>query len=75
LEEVVDGGPVAIAHHLTRYAQLLAKPDKEHSLNATLFLRKIRDLVPMADTTPDPILSRFSGAPMHAAMTRQIQLL
>jgi hypothetical protein len=71
----VDGGSVAIARHLTRYAQLLAKPDREHSLDTTLFLHKIRDLVPMADTAPDLILSRFSGAPMHAAMTRQIQLL
>jgi hypothetical protein len=74
LEEAVNGGPLAIARHLAHYGQLLAEPSREPSINAALFLHKIGDPVPTSDTAPDPIPSRSSGAPTHAATTRQTQL-
>ena len=63
LEEAMDEGPLTIAHHLAHHSQLFAEPSQEPRLNANLFLHKIRDLVPMSDTKPDSIRSRFSGAP------------
>ena len=53
LEEVVDGGPLAIARHLSHHGQLFSEPDQEHGLDATLYLRKIRDPIPMADPATD----------------------
>ena len=57
LEEAIDGGPLAITHHLTHHDQLFIEPGQEPRLNATLFLRKIEDLVPTTDMEPDPIHS------------------
>ena len=39
LEEAVDGGPLAIAHHLTYHGQLFAEPGREPRLDANLFAR------------------------------------
>ena len=54
LDKAVDGGLLAIALHLTRHGQLFAELGQEPRLNATLFLRKIRDPVLTTDTVPDP---------------------
>jgi hypothetical protein len=70
LEKAIDGGPLAIARHLTRHCQLFTEPGQEPRLNATLFFRKIGDPVLTMDAVPDPIHSRSSGMPIHAATTR-----
>jgi hypothetical protein len=70
LEKAIDGGPLAIARHLTRHGQLFTEPGQEPRLNATLFFRKIGDPVPTMDVVPDLIRSRSSGMPIHAATTR-----
>ena len=75
LEEAIDGGPHAIACHLTRHAWHFVQPGQEPRLNTTLFLRKIRDSIPKTDMVPDLIHSQTSGVPTHAATTRPIQLL
>jgi hypothetical protein len=58
LEKAVDEGPLAIARHLTRHGRLFVEPGQEPRLNATLFLRKIGDPVPITDAVPNPIHSR-----------------
>jgi hypothetical protein len=49
----MDGGPLAITHHLDHNSQLLSEPSLEHDLNPTIYLRKIRYLVPVIDLTHD----------------------
>ena len=64
LEEVVDKGLLAIAHHLARYSQLLAEPGQEHSDMAIIGPVLVIDLIP--DRTP----SRSSREPTNIATTR-----
>jgi hypothetical protein len=64
-----DCSPSPIIYH---HGQLFAELGQEPRLNATLFLRKIGDLVPTTDAIPDPIHSRPSGVLTHVAMARLI---
>lgn len=65
----MDGGPLAITHHLAHYGQLLGDLSQEHSLDTTLYLHKVGDPAPTTDSAPDPAHSRSLVTFAHAATT------